>query len=709
MPDPLWIDTETYSEADLKKVGVYLYAKHHSTEVTLFSYAIGHAAPRCWDVTTGEPMPADLADALADPSITVIARNANFDRIILRDVLFIDIPIERWQCAMVKALCHALPGAMADSNKALGMDVNSSKLADGHKLVMKFCKPAPKNHKATRYTRETSPVEWARFMLYCDQDVTAMRHEWFLIPALNWTEREIALWHLDQKINDRGFYTDMELAHAGASAADVEKKILTERMVELTSGVVAGPTKREALLVYLNAKYGTALPDLTKDTLEQKLKGGGLNPAARELMEIRLAANKTSTAKYAALVEAVGPDHRFRGGLQFAGAARTRRFAGRIFQPQNLPSRGLPKPAVIEGYIEALKLGIHDVLYDDLMLLGAASLRGLVMAPPGKKLDVADLSNIEGRILAWVAGEEWKLQAFRDYDAGIGPDLYNITAVGIIGGDPWKVSKSNRNAFGKVPDLSGGYRGGVASYQTFGKAYGIRMADYWDTIQANVDPVHIAKAEESINKAWAKKQITELEISNLEWLASETCKLAWRARHPATVAFWTAIQDAAIAAVKNHGEKYHVGRLTVLARKSSRSGHLWLYIKLPSGKYLTYLEPEVSEEGSFGESLTYMSLASEDGKTTSRQWRRTYTHGGKLTGNICQTLAGDLLKDRMPAIEAAGYELVLTVHDEVIAEVPDTAEFNAERLASLLATNPDWADGLPLAAAGFETYRYRKD
>jgi DNA polymerase len=703
---PLWIDTETFSECDLKKAGVYVYAAHPSTEVVLFSYALGDDAPRCWDATTGGPMPHELATALNDPDVTVIARNAGFDRVVLRGAMGIDIPISRWQCAMVMALCHALPGALADSNKALGMSVDFSKLADGHKLVMKFCKPAPKNHKVRRYTRQTSTNDWLRYMEYCNQDVSAMRHEWKLTPNMNYNAAEVALWHLDQQINDRGFQADVELAHAGAAAADVEKTVLGQRLRFLTNEIVDGPTKREALLAYLNAVFKLDLPDLTKDTLEQRLKQGGLDPVCREIMEVRLAANKTSTAKYAALVTALGDDGRFRGGLQFAGAARTRRFAGRIFQPQNLPSRGLPPAARIEGYIAALKARTHDLIYDDLMLLGAASLRGLVVAPKGKKLVVADLSNIEGRILAWVAGEGWKLNAFREYDAGTGPDLYNITATSIIGGDPWKVSKTNRNVFGKVPDLASGYRGGVPGYQTFAQAYNVRMADYWPTIQANIAEAHVLRAQDSVSQPWAIAQINSLDISELEWIACETVKLAWRARHPATVQFWKDIQEAAIAATRNPGTVYPCGRLQVLAR-NSKAGHLWLYIKLPSGKYLTYFEPRVSP-GDYGDSLTYMTLASEDGKTSSRAWCRTYTHGGKLTGNVCQTLAGDLLKENMPAIEAAGYQIVLSVHDEIVAEAPDTPEYNADHLSALLATNPDWADGLPLAAAGFETYRYAK-
>ena len=701
----LWLDLETYSEADLPTCGTYVYADHPTTEITLFAYAIDTGPVQVWDLTQTPEMPGALQHRLADPDTVLISHNANFDRTVLNAWLTrrteATTPLQRWQCSMVKALCHALPGSLDELGKALGLATDQRKLADGRRLVTRFCKPTPANHKVRRYTQHTHPEEWARFVEYARRDVETMRTIWSRIPSLNWTH-DRPLWHLDQAINDRGFAVDTELAAAGARAAEREKAHLAARFRELTGGLVAKPSQREQALAYLNARYALGLPDLTKDTLQHALKTTpDMDPVCRELLEIRLAANKTSTAKYAALAAALGIDGRFRGGLQFAGAGRTRRFAGRIFQPQNLPSRGLPPNQDIETYIGALKADVHDLLFDDLMRLGAAAIRGLVIAPPGKKLAVADLSNIEGRILAWVARELWKLDAFRAYDAGTGPDLYNITAVSIIGGDPWKVPKKVRNVFGKVPDLASGYMGGVPGYQQFAHAYGVRMADSWDTIQAMVDSELVSAAQASVAKPHAKRQITELEISETEWMASEACKLAWRSRHPATVAFWRTLQDAAINAVLHPRVVYHAGPISAVCRDK------WLCLHLPSGRYLTYYDPTVVQ-GDYGPSLTYMSMASDEGGT-SRAWIRTYTHGGKLTGNVVQTLAGDLLKDSLPAIEAAGYAVVLSVHDELVCEVPDTEHYTSDHLAAMMATHPSWAPDLPLAAAGFEAYRYKKD
>lgn len=320
-----------------------------------------------------------------------------------------------------------------------------------------------------------------------------------------------------------------------------------------------------------------------------------------------------------------------------------------------------------------------------------------------KKLVVADLSNIEGRVLAYLAGEKWKLDAFRAYDAGTGPDVYNLTAVSIVGGDPYNVPKTVRNVFGKVPDLAGGYEGGVGAYQTFAKAYGIQMADHWDTIQQKVHPDLIVKARDNLGR-WGRRQMEEMEISETEWLASESAKLAWRARHPVTRKLWYALKDGATRAIQNPGTVFKAGphlKFKVVRLENTP----WLLLRLPSGRFLTYYRPIITDNGS----ISYEGYGTEDGKSTARVWTRLFAYGGKFAENACQALSADILKHNMPAIEEAGYEGVLTVHDEEVTETPDTPEYNADHLSYLLSRVPDWAPGLPLAAAGFEAYRYKKE
>ena len=704
MSDRLWLDRETFAEIDLKEVGVYRYAE--TAEDLLISYALGDGPAKVWDCAA-EEMHDELYYAMEDEDGEVWAHNAQFDRAIHNGPNQLRLPrvvLERWRCSMAMALSHALPASLDELCRVLKVPADMAKIKDGKKLIGLFCKPQPANRKVRRATRLTHPAEWARFKEYAANDITAMHECVNRMPTWNWDASAVAEWHLDQRINARGFRVDQELTRAGARAAITEKERIATRFAELSNGAFR-PSQRELFREYLGQRLGTPLDNTQSGTFQVMLRDPAVPADVREMMELSIASNKTSTAKYAALDPAVGPDGRFRGGLQFAGAGRTRRWAGRLFQPQNLPSRGLPKPEEIADYIEHLKAGTHALFFDNLMLYGAAALRGCVVAAPGKKLAVADLSNIEGRVLAWIAQEQWKLQAFRDYDAGTGPDLYNITAVSIIGGDPWKVEKKNRNAFGKVPDLASGYQGGVAGYQTFARAYGLKMSDFWDTIQKMIAPAHVAKARDNLT-SWGRPQLESLEIDETEWVASETCKLAWRARHPATVKFWYALGGAAKDAIRNPGQVFHVAPFIKL-RTVVHRGQRWLVVALPSGRYLTYFEPHLVGQGR-DESIAYWGEAAEEGKTT-RQWVRVFTHGGKMTGNCCQTIARDILALALRTAETKGYLPVLTVHDEILTEAPDTDDYSAQGLVGILATNPAWAKDLPLAAAGFETKRYYKD
>lgn len=697
----LYLDLESYSETDIA-AGVYVYAR--SAEILLIAYALADGPVRVWDLTAQAKPPADLLEALCDPERIITAHNANFDRTILREQLVgrHGVPAHvgdaaRWRCTMCKAYAHGFPGSLDAVGRVLGLPQDKAKLGDGRRLIHRFCKPAPRNHKAERYDRHSHPEEWQRFKDYAAQDIEAMRAVDRRLPDWNFRGPEVELYQLDQKINDRGFAVDRELVEAGAGAAETERATMIARCAELTNGLVTSPTQRELLRGYLNEIYDLNLRNTQASTLRAVLadEERPLDPVARELIEIALHANKTSTAKYKALVPAIGPDGRFRGGLQFAGAARTRRWSGRTFQPHNLPSRGLPKQRDIDSYIEALKAGLHDLLFPNLMLFGSAALRGVLVAPPGRKLVVADLSNIEGRANAWLAGEAWKIDAFTAFDRGAGPDLYNITATQIVGGDPYDVPRHIRNAFGKVPELACGYGGGVGAFQTFARGYGIRMADHWPVIRENMAGF-VAAARDNY-ESWGRERSPELDPD--EWLASETVKLAWRDRHPAIARLWRECENAAREALANPGSSYRAGP-HLRFKLVRHAGHAYLLMRLPSGRFLCYFAPRVGDDGQ----LSYMGL-----NNITRQWERLYTYGGKLVENACQSLSRDILADSMPRIEAEGFEILLTVHDEIVTETPDDPAFTADRLATLMTEVPEWARGFPLAAAGFEAFRYRKD
>lgn len=683
----LWLDLETYSAVPIKN-GTHAYAA--GAEVMLFAWAIDDGPVSVWDVTANAAPPKELQMAKFDE---IWAHNSHFDRTVLRNAMPSIVPTkpEYWRDTMVQAMAHGLPGALGTLCEILGVPSDQAKDKEGKTLIRLFCMPPAKNLKRGRATRETHPTEWARFIEYASLDIEAMRQVHKRLPTWNYQGEELALWHLDQRINDRGVRIDLDLAHAAIKAVEMAQVELQARTIELTDGQVESTTKRDQLLQHVLEEYGVDLPDMQISTLERRLNDGDLNPALRELLGIRLQASSTSTAKYHTLVKGTNADGRLRGVLQFDGAGRTRRWAGRLFQPQNLPRPTLKNEDIDLG-IDAMLHDCAHLLYDNVMELASSAIRGTIIAPAGKKLVVADLSNIEGRDQAWLAGEEWKLQAFRDFDAGAGPDLYKLAYGKSFGVAPQDVTKDQRQV-GKVQELALGYEGGVGAFVTFAAAYNIDLED----LARKVLPLAPEWAVNEANKflAWTIKEKRDtFGLSDDAFRACDTLKRGWRDAHKAIASLWPALKDCVVAAIEAPGNTIACRRF-----KIRRDGN-WLRIGLPSGSVLCYPSPEVSEDGA----ISYMGM-----NQYSRKWSRLKTYGGKIFENACQSVARDVMAHNMPLIEAAGYQIVLTVHDEVICEAPDSPEFNAEHLASLLANNPPWAPDMPLAAAGFETYRYKKD
>ncbi len=702
----LWYDSETFSETPIKS-GTYRYAQ--DAEIMIATYAVDDGPVCTIDFTDPATRLAgddeELIELLLDPDVVVVAHNSMFDRAVLATSSLPCPPIERWRDTMVQALAHALPGALDTLCDVLGVPMDKAKHKAGRDLIKLFCQPRPKNSKLRRATRETHPAEWQRFLDYAGADIEAMREVYRRLPQWNYGDRtdygrlEIARWHLDQRINDRGFQVDLDLAEKAIALIDEEQERLADQTYTATSGDVARATQRDALLEHLLSEYGVVLPDLRASTLERRIEDPDLPPALRELLSLRLMTSTTSTSKYKALTTAQ-TGGRLRGTLQYNGASRTGRWAGRKFQPQNLPSRGLlPLPKIREG-IEAIKGGyvrlIGEETFGNVMLLTASTIRGCITAPEGKRLCIADLSNIEGRVLAWEAGEEWKLQAFRDYDAGIGHDLYVMAYAKSFGVDPSSVTKKQR-AVGKVQELALGYEGGVGAFVTFAAGYGIdleQMArDAWEQLPAEL----VTESQDFYDWLVVKKGASDFGLSRGAYVTCDVFKRAWRYGHAKVVELWAGLMDIAVSAVENPGGVFEFGGF-----RAKRTG-AWLRLLTPSGRSLCYPSPQVEYRGN-KPVLSYMGV-----NQYSRKWCRLSTHGGKLAENATQLLACEVLKANMPRIEEAGFELVLSVHDELIAEAPDTDDFTGDALAGLMSTVPGWAEGLPLAAAGFHDYRYRKD
>ena len=652
----LYLDLETYSEVPIKN-GVHAYAE--GAEILLFAYAIDDGPVHVWDVTTRIGMPLDLAEALRDAT-EVWAHNSHFDRTILRHVLPEQCPrIDRWRDTMVKALTVSLPPSLEMLGRVMGLPSDMAKMKEGKALVRLFCMPQPAGRKIARATRETHPHEWDVFVEYAGQDIVAMRELNKRVPGWNYRGAELALWHLDQRINDRGVLIDVELAEAAVRTAAIEQRRLAERVADITDGEIASASQRDALLTMLREVYDIELGDLSKATLETRLKDPELPAIARELIVLRLSTATTSVAKYKTLIGAVSGDRRLRGMLQFCGAARTGRWAGRTFQPQNLPRPTL-KQAEIEFGIEAVKADAADMLVPDVMRLLSSAVRGVIIAPHGRKLVVADLSNIEGRVLAWLAGEDWKLDAFRAFDAGTGPDLYvaayaksfNVSIEAVL--DNKKNGDGMMRQIGKVQELALGYQGAAGAFTSMAAIYGVTLPE--------------AQVKDVVR--------------------------AWRQAHPAVSSFWYDLEGAVVQAINTPKATISCRRLSLQFSGS------WLRIRLPSGRLLCYPGMQFDADGK----LSYYGI-----DQFTRRWQRISTYGGKLVENVTQAVARDVMANGMHLAEAADYDVLLTVHDELITETDDTEGFNPGGLSALLATNPSWADDLPLAAAGFETYRYKKD
>lgn len=658
MSDTLYLDLETFCETPITN-GAHRYAE--DAEVLLVAFAWNNDPVTVWDMTEGL---RDLRDvqSLIDRADRVIIHNSAFDRTVLRH-RGVELPVERVHDTMVQALAHSLPASLGMLCDVLGAPSDKAKDKEGKKLIQLFTKPRPKNVKLRRATRDTHPTEWAAFVEYARLDVDAMRYVHGAIPAWNNSMFERELWELDQGINDRGVAIDLDLAHAALRAFQRTSGTLAAAATAATDGIVRSTTQRAVLLKHLEEEHGFVVPDLTKDTVAGLLKGDLPQPV-RLLLENRAQAAATSPAKYKVLLKATSSDSRLRGTLQFCGAARTGRDAGRIFQPQNLPRPSMEADE-IEAGIAAMKADCEDLIFDNVSDLCASAVRGCIVAAPGCKLVVADLSNIEGRVLAWLAGETWKVQAFKDYDNGTGFDLYVMAYARAFGIDPQIVIENKKTGdglmrqIGKVMELALGYQGGVGAFHKMGGSVAARFTDE--------------------------------EISELVW--------AWRGAHANVKRFWYDVENAAKAAIREPDTTTVVRDLR-FGITYDRQGTQWLRIRLPSGRYLSYRKPYIDEDGR----ILYEGL-----NQYTRKWDTLDTYGGKLVENIVQAVARDVFMTGMRSAELAGYPVVLRVHDELICETPDDTHYTHATLASLMATNPSWATGLPLAAAGFETYRYKKD
>lgn len=684
--EKLYFDSETFSETPINH-GVHRYVE--GAEILIVSYAFGDGPVKIWDCKADEKIPNELHEALLNPEIDVVIHNSSFDQVIIRELLGIDLPVTRIIDTLTRARSVGLPGSLQTLCEIFKIPMDKAKDKRGHDLIRLFCIPRPKNSTLRRATHETHPKEWQQFKEYAASDIEAMRAIDRVCPRWNLTDRELSLWHLDRKINEKGFCVDTELASAAISAIERIKQKLNDATSTATLGIVRSATQRNELLRYILGAYGVNLPDMQASTLERRVNDTEIPAAVRELIAQRLQISTTSTAKYQTLLNCVSKDGRLRGTMEFCGAGRTGRWSGRKFQPQNLPSRNLLPQDEIDRGIELLKAGGAELVYDDIMKLTSSCIRGSIIAPKGKKLVISDLKNIEGRVAAWLAGEEWKLQAFRDFDKGLGLDLYILAYARAFNMDPADVKKDQRQ-IGKVMELMLQYEGGVGAFITGAATYGIDLQEMSDAAIVNVPARILREAQEFYR--YADKRLQTFNLAEKTFVVCDSLKRMWREAHPAISSYWPELSGAIAKCFDKPGYYYECRKLRV------RKFGSWLAIILPSGRSLCYASPKLDFK-----TFTYMGI-----DAYSRQWSRIKSYGGKEFENATQGFARDVLAYNMPAIDNAGYEIILDVHDELLTETPDNDNYTVKKLSKMLATSPEYALDLPLAADGFEAHRYRK-
>jgi len=666
----LHIDVETYSEVDLKKVGSYAYAAHPSTQIELFAYAFEDFPVNVWDATVTPWPPYDLLKYLNDPTVELHAFNAQFERLIIQHCMHMYLLIERYHCTMVHAWSLSFSGGLDQIGQQVGLPHDLRKTKDGHRLVMKFCKPAPKNHKADRYTSKNAPEDWARYIDYNRQDVEAERAIHRLIEGYKIPDFERRLWIADQRINDRGLPIDLDVVRGAVKIYHEEKERLKAEMNRVT--YLANANSIQQLQPWLAAR-GLETDTLDKDFVKKALKKE-LAEDVRYVLELRQKISRTSAAKWEALLRATTEDGRLRGTFAFGGAQRTQRWAGRIFQPHNLPRPSRDDTDLTAGILATGDRAMVELLYGDVMQFLTVNIRSAVTAPKGKKLVVSDLASIESRILGWATGCARINAIFAE-----GKDTYRDFAVEIFSVEYQEVTKEQRN-FSKPPALGSGYMLGAKGLKIYAEGYGVEMDE-----------------EES-------QRITTL----------------YRKTYPEIPAAWRWLSDA-FKNVIEHQVQVAEGCGVRIYRDTN-----FLFMELPSGRRIAYYQPRMEmqvppwerEKVEIAEAnnetyipkkipaITYLGM-----NQYTRKWTRQTAHGGRTVEQLCQSMARDILAVGLVDIEENHPEMqtVLHVHDEIGALIDEQkAPQGLVDLETLMSVTPEWAPGLLLNAEGLSSFRYKK-
>ncbi|MCI7733765.1 MAG: DNA polymerase [Dysosmobacter sp.] len=669
----LFIDLETFSDVDIGKCGLYKYAQSPAFQILLFAYSLDGAPVQVVDLTQpGTYLPQEVLRWLFDKDCVKHAYNAAFEWYCLTrhfklpeaenyDGFSAITWLSQWQCSMLHGMYVGYPAGLDAIGRALGLPEDKQKLSAGRALIRYFCvpcTPTKSNGGRTRNLPQHDPAKWELFKTYNGQDVVTemkidRRLENFPVP-----EETQQQWVMDQIINLRGVAVDMELADSAIYLGQTVQEQLSAEARELSG--LQNPNSVAQLTKWLQEETGEDLTDLRKDTVSDLLGKDLPSDAARRMLEIRKELGKTSTKKYNAVEACVCADGRIRGLLQFYGASRTGREAGRLVQVQNLPHDVVPAMDLARQLVKTRQLGALRLTYGSVTSTLSALIRTVFVAAPGKTFIDADFSAIEARVIAWLAGEEWVLEVFRTHGK-----IYEATASQMFSIPFDRIKKGNPEysyrAKGKVATLALGYQGSSGAL---------------------------------INMGALRSGLTEDELPDIVD--------RWRRSNPAIVNFWYQVEAAALAAIQD-GRSSTVGCVTISRECDPGNGLDFMTIKLPSGRKLYYASPHMGVNRFGKPSICYKGQ-----NQTTKKWETLETYGGKLVENITQAVARDCLFYSIEQLTAAGYRIVFDIHDEVVIEAP-AGLADLDQVVEIMSRPIPWAPGLPLNADGWVDGYFKKD
>ncbi|HHT6789950.1 TPA: DNA polymerase [Listeria monocytogenes] len=639
----LRIDIETYSGRDIKNCGAYAYTESEDFEILLFAYAYDDEPVKVIDLTIDE-IPDTVLEDLNNRRVLKTAHNANFERTCLAKYYNRQMPPEQWQCTMVYGTLLGLPASLDMMSKALRLA--QEKDNEGKALIRYFCmpcKPTKANGGRTRNYPEHASEKWAKFIEYCRQDVVVERAISKKIAKFPFPEDEQRNWELDQRIADKGVRIDVDLVKHAIACQERYQASLSKKAKGLTG--LENPNSVQQLKDWL-ADMGYPVSSLNKDSVSELLADEDLDEDVREMLLLRQEMSKTSIKKYEKMQHARCHDGRVRGLLQFNGANRTGRWAGRLVQVQNLPRNYIKDIAEVRKDLKAGDYEAFEMMYSNVPDVLSQLIRTAFIAEDGYTFDITDFSAIEARVIAWLAGERWRLDVFNSHGK-----IYEASASQMFHIPIEEVDKNLRQK-GKVSELALGYNGGVNALIAMGA---LEMGLKENELQGIVD--------------------------------------AWRKASPAITSLWRGVEKHAKLAISTRKSQKYKG-LTFYYEAGI------LFIKLPSGRNLAYFRAKLVP-GKYGPQICYEGV-------TDKGWRKQYTYGGKLVENIVQAIARDCLAISLRRIEDAGIDTVMHVHDEAITEVQES-ESSVDKLNAILAEPIPWAPGLPLQGDGFSSDFYMKD